>query len=43
MNTEVFLSTIPVMVAGMGGVFGVIIAIWVSIVVLTKAFGVKNN
>lgn len=43
MNTEVFLSTIPVMVAGMGGVFGVIIAIWVSIVVLTKAFGAKNN
>lgn len=42
MNTEVFLSTIPVMVAGMGGVFGVIIAIWVSIVVLTKAFGSKN-
>lgn len=43
MNTQVFLSTIPVMLAGMGGVFGVIIAIWVSIILLTKAFGGKNT
>lgn len=41
MNTEVFMSTIPVMFAGMGGVFGVIIAIWISVAALSKMFNAK--
>lgn len=37
--TDTIMHTImPIVVGGMGGVFGVIVLIWASIVVITKVF-----
>ena len=36
LNVSGLVSTFPIMLSGMGGVFAVIILIWLSIVALTK-------
>ena len=35
---QAVISTLPIIAKGMAGVFGVIIVIWISIVVMLKAF-----
>jgi len=37
-NVPALISTLPIMVQGMGGVFAVIIMVWIAIAILTKAF-----
>ncbi len=36
LNIPALISTFPIMLQGMGGVFAVIIMVWISIVLLTK-------
>ena len=36
LNVPALISTLPIMLQGMGGVFAVIIMVWISIVLLTK-------
>lgn len=37
-DVQGLVSTFPIMVKGMAGVFSVIIAIWISIVLMIKIF-----
>lgn len=37
-DTDALIMTLPIAIKGMAGVFGVIIAVWIAIVVMIKAF-----
>lgn len=43
LNPEMFEQTLPLMAKGMGGIFVVILLIYILIKVLLKIFPVKNN
>lgn len=38
MGSTILHTIMPIVLGGMGGVFGVIILIWASIVIITKVF-----